>query len=36
MLARHRQTGRLVEHFGDVLMSCNERKAEAALAALKD
>ena len=35
-LVRHRQTGRLVEHFRTRIASVNERKAKAALAALND
>lgn len=31
-LARHRRTGRLVEHLGDRIVSINERKALAAMA----
>ena len=35
VLARNRFTGRLVEHCGDHICSVNERKAKAALAAMR-
>lgn len=36
ILARHRLTGRLVEHLGAMVKSVNERKALAALAVIND